>query len=73
MSGLVRVALGAGLFVALAAGWVAVQRLWLRAAGEAGAGRDALAGRFDCGIGECGACREPCAARRRRDEKGGER
>ena len=69
MTALATYALGVGLLIAIAAGWLGVQRLWLSAAGQPGAGRDALADRFSCGGDEgCGACDKPCERSRR--EKG---
>ncbi len=67
MTALATYTLGVGLLIAIAAGWLGVQRLWLRVSGETGAGRDALAGRFSCdGDGGCGACDEPCERSRQR-------
>lgn len=61
MSALATYALGVGLLVGIAAGWLGVQRLWLRSSGQAGVGRDALTERFSCGgDGECGACEGEC-------------
>lgn len=70
MSALATYTTGVGVLIALAAGWLGVQRLWLQVssqAGETGAGRDALADRFSCGgDGECGACETPCERSRQR-------
>jgi hypothetical protein len=61
-------ALGVGLLIGIAAGWLGVQRLWISASGHEGTGRDALSDRFSCGgDGGCGACEGPCE--RQRGEK----
>lgn len=72
MTPLATYALGVGLLIGIAAGWLGVQRLWLSASGEAGAGRDALADRFSCGgDGGCGACEKPCERSKQRARNSG--